>query len=77
MFKDDVLERSEPALQEVESSHLAPAPPHRRSKQEIARAPLLPDSTVEQPELPSKPVGKRLEASKGRRSGLLHRRPVL
>jgi membrane fusion protein, multidrug efflux system len=79
MFKD-ILERGEPALQEVESPHLVPASPHRPSKQEIvARAPLPPDSpAAERPELPAQTEEKQPEASgKGPRKGLLHRRPVV
>jgi membrane fusion protein, multidrug efflux system len=80
MFKDNVLERGEPALQEVESPHFVPASPHRPSKQEIeARAPLPPDSpAAERPELPAQAEEKQPEASgKGRRNGLPHRRPVV
>ena len=75
-----VLERGEPALQEVGGPHCVPASPHRPSQQEIeARAPLPPDSpAAEQPELPAQAEEKQPEASgKGRRNGLLHRRPVV
>ncbi len=80
MFKDNLLERGEPALQEVESPHFVPDSPHRPSKQEIeARAPLPPDSpAAERPELPAQAEERQPEASgKGRRNGLLHRRPVV
>src|SRR6266481_3392983 len=80
MFKDNLLERGELALQEVESPHFVPDSPHRPSKQEIeARAPLPPDSpAAEQPELPAQAEERQPEASgKGRRNGLLHRRPVV
>jgi membrane fusion protein (multidrug efflux system) len=74
MFKDN-LERGEPALQEVESPHFVPASPPRPSKQEIeARAPLPPNS----PAAEQQANEKQPEASgKGRRNGLLHRRPVV
>jgi len=80
MFKDDVLERGEPALQEVESPHFVPASSYRPAKQEIeALAPLRPNSpAAERPELPAQAEEKRPEASrKGRRNGLLRRRPVV
>ena len=65
MFKDNLLERGEPALQEVESPHFVPDSPHRPSKQEIeARAPLPPDSpAAERPELPAQAEERQPEAS--------------
>src|SRR5260370_28671543 len=80
MLKEDVLERGEPALQEVESPHFVPASSYRPAKQEIeALAPLRPNSpAAERPELPAQAEEKRPEASrKGRRNGLLRRRPVV
>jgi membrane fusion protein, multidrug efflux system len=84
MFEDNVLKRGEPALPEVESPHFVPASPHRpnaqRSKQEVeARAPLpLNSPAAERPQLPARAEEKQPEASgKGRRNGLLHRRPVV
>src|SRR5262245_1146085 len=84
MFKDNVLDRSEPALREVESPHFISTSHHQPNaepaKQEIeARAPLPPDSpAAEQPELPAQAEQKRPEASgTGRRKGPLLRRPVL
>ncbi len=80
MYKDNLLERGEPALREVESPHFVPASSHRPAKQEIeARAPFPPDSpAAERPELPAQAEEKQPEASrKGRRNGLLHRRPVI
>ncbi len=80
MFNDDVPERSEQALREVESEDFIPASPHRAnahpSKPEIeARAPLPPHSPAAgRPELPAQPDEKPPE---GRRRGLLHRRPVV
>jgi membrane fusion protein, multidrug efflux system len=78
MFKDNVLERGEPALQEVKTPHFVPASPHRPLKQEIvARAPSAPDSpAAERPELPAQAEEKQPETGgKGRRYALLHRRP--
>jgi membrane fusion protein, multidrug efflux system len=80
MPKDSLPERGEPALQEAEGPYFVPASPYRPSKQEIeARAPLPPDSPArEQPELPDQAEKEQAEASgKGRRNGLLHRRPVV
>jgi membrane fusion protein, multidrug efflux system len=79
MYKDDVLEGSEPALREVEDPQFLPAS-HRPSKQEIEpRAPLPPDGPAAgRRELPAQAEEKQPEAtSKGRRNGLLHRRPVV
>src|SRR5260370_31355254 len=84
MFNDDVPERSEQALREVESEDFIPASPHRAnahpSKPEIeARAPLPPHSpAAERRELPAQADEKPPEArGKERRRGLLHRRPVV
>jgi len=84
MFKHNLRERGELALQEVESPQFVPDSPHRPdakpSKLEIeARAPLPPDSpAAERPELPAQGKEKQPEASgKERRKGLLHRRPVV
>src|SRR5262249_11224611 len=77
MFKDNVLDRSEPVLRVVESPHFIPTSP---SKQEIeARAHLPPDSPdAKEPELPAQAEEKRPEASgTERRKGLLRRRPVV
>ena len=80
MLRDSVLESGEPALQDVENPHFDSASPQRPWKQEIeARAPLLPESpAAEGPELPAQAEEKQPETSeKGRRSDLLHRRPVV
>jgi membrane fusion protein, multidrug efflux system len=77
MPKDNVLE--EPAHQEVESPHFVPGSPRSWNEEIEARAPLSPDSpAAEQPEVPAPRVEELTEASgKGRRSGLLHRRPLV
>src|SRR5215510_11853072 len=80
MFEDNVLEPGEPGLEEVESPHVVPASPHRPSKQEIeAAAHLPPDSpAAERPEWPAQAAEKQPKGrGKGRRNGLLHRRPVV
>src|SRR5499426_248132 len=80
MFEDNVLERGEPGLEEVDSPHVVPASPHRPSKQEIeAPARLPPDSpAAERPEWPAQAAEKQPKGrGKGRRNGLLHRRPVV
>ncbi|HKA65795.1 MAG TPA: biotin/lipoyl-binding protein, partial [Methyloceanibacter sp.] len=80
MFEDNVLERGEPGLEELDSPQVVPASPHRPSKQEIeAPAHLPPDSpAAERPEWPAQAAEKQPEArGKGRRNGLLHRRPVV
>src|SRR5215470_5751005 len=80
MFKDNVLERGEPALEEVESPHVVPASPHRPTNPEIeAPAHLPPDSpAAERPEWPAQAAEEKPEArGKRRRNGLLHRRPVV
>src|SRR6266852_2855385 len=84
MFEETVLERGEPALQEVDSPHFVPASPHRPnaepSKQEIeARAPLPPDSpAAERLELPAQAEEKQPQAT-GKKpcNSLFRRRPVL
>ena len=79
MSEEIILERGKSALHEVESPQFVPASPHRPPKQIEARSPLVPNSPAAgELELPSRAEEKQPEASrKGRRSGLLHRRPVV
>ena len=76
MSEQKILGRDELALPEVESPRFVPASPHRSSIRQIkARAPLPP---ARQPELPASADEKQPEPhGKGRRNGLLHRRPVV
>jgi membrane fusion protein (multidrug efflux system) len=84
MLGDNVLERSEPSLQEFESPRsvlvLRREPNAQAWKQEVkARAPLRPDQPA--PECPVLPAqaeeGQPQAAGKGRRNRLLHCRPVV
>jgi membrane fusion protein, multidrug efflux system len=80
MSEENILERSEAALQEVESPPFVPASPHRpNSKQEIeARAPSRPESPAERPEPAAQPAEEAPRATgKQPGKGRLHRRPVV
>src|ERR1700724_2198319 len=78
MFENEVLERRQLALQEVESPESGSRPNAQPSNAEVkARAPLPPESPGEWTEWPAQPEEEQPQAtSKKRRKGFLKRRPV-
>ena len=83
MFEDNVLERGELVLEDVESPQSVPAshePSVKSDKQDVtARAPSPHESpAAKEPASPDRPEAAQPTAIvKGRRSGFLHRRPVV
>jgi membrane fusion protein, multidrug efflux system len=82
MFENNVLERGEPALPEVESPQSVPASPdgpNAKPAQRAAkmRAPLPPETPGEWIDWPAQPDVEPPATDKKPRNRLLHRRPVL
>jgi membrane fusion protein (multidrug efflux system) len=79
MFENDVLERRQLALQEVESPESVSRPNAQPSNAEVkARAPLPPESPGEWTEWPAQPEEEQPQAtSKKSRTSLLKRRPLV
>jgi membrane fusion protein (multidrug efflux system) len=76
MFENDILERRQLALQEVESPESVGRPNAQPSNAEVkARAPLPPESPGEWTEWPAQPAEEQPQAT--RRKGFLKRRPVV
>jgi membrane fusion protein (multidrug efflux system) len=79
MFENDVLERRQLALEEVESPEAVGRPNAQPSNAEVkARAPLPPESPGEWTEWPAQPEEEQPQATrKKRRKGFFKRRPVV
>jgi membrane fusion protein (multidrug efflux system) len=78
MFENDVMERRQLALEEVESPEAMGRPNAQPSSAEVkARAPLPPESPGEWTDWPAQPEEEQPQATrKKRRKGFLKRRPV-